>query len=202
MKRCFMKACSYLIRSTVGIGALAGLAPPSALAEAAAPPPLPRFVQADLGIPGVTLDDRGITVKSSDDAVQFRIGGRLQLDPAFGGTSPRIANGFGSNIEVRRAWIETYLTINKAIELAFQYDLNTDRTPIQDAAIGYHGIDGLVVSLGNFKEPFSLQQQISDNTTPFVERAVLDALVPPRNTGLTVGGYGDLWTLTAVVFGG
>lgn len=163
---------------------------------------MPRFVQADLGIPGVTLDERGITVKSADDAVKFRIGGRLHLDPAFGGTSPRIADGFGSNIEVRRARIETYLTINNAIELAFQYDVNTDRTPIQDAAIGYRGIDGLIISFGNFKEPFSLQQLISDNNITFVERALPDALVPARNTGFAFAGYGERWTLTGGVFGG
>ncbi|MEA1834446.1 porin [Methylobacterium durans] len=163
---------------------------------------MPRFVQMDLGIPGVSLNERGITVKSADDAVKVRIGGRLHLDPAFGGTSPRIADGFGSNIEVRRAWIETFLTINNAVELAFQYDVNNDRMPVQDAAIGYRGIDGLVVSLGNFKEPFSLQQLISDNNTTFVERALPDALVPARNTGFAVAGHGERWTLTGGVFGG
>ena len=136
MKRRFLRQSRHLGGATIGIIAVAGLAHPGLAADAGAPSSMPRFVQADLGIPGVTLDDRGITTKSADDAVRFRIGGRLQLDPAFGGTSPRIANGFGSNIEVRRAWIETYLTINNAVELAFQYDLNTDRTPINDAAIG------------------------------------------------------------------
>jgi phosphate-selective porin OprO and OprP len=202
MKRRFLRHSRYLVGVTIGVTALASFALPSLAADAVAPPSVLRFVQADLGIPGVTLDERGISVKSADDEVKFRIGGRLQLDPAFGGTSPRIPNGFGSNIEVRRAWIETYLTINNAIELAFQYDLNTDRTPIQDAAIGYHGIDGLVVSLGNFKEPFSLQQLISDNNTTFVERALPDALVPARNTGFAIGAYGDRWTLTGGVFGG
>ncbi|WP_236960187.1 OprO/OprP family phosphate-selective porin [Methylobacterium durans] len=134
--------------------------------------------------------------------MKFRIGGRLQLDPAFGGTSPRIPNGFGSNIEVRRAWIETYLTIDNAIELAFQYDVNTDRTPIQDAAAAYRGVEGLVVSFGNYKEPFSLQQLISDNNTTFVERALPDALVPARNTGFSSATYGSRWTLTGGVFGG
>ncbi|GJD96227.1 OprO/OprP family phosphate-selective porin [Methylobacterium iners] len=163
---------------------------------------MPRFVQAEGSVTGATLDERGITFKSADEAVKLRIGGRLQLDPAFGATNPRIADAFGSNIEVRRAWIESYLTINDAVELAFQYDLNTDRTPIQDAAIGYRGIKGLVVTLGNFKEPFSLQQLISDNNTTFVERALPDALVPARNTGLAVAAYGERWTLTGGVFGG
>ena len=198
----FLKRSWHLAGIAIGAFALVGVAPPGLAAEAEVSRSVPRIVLADLDIPGLTLDDRGITVKSADDAVKFRIGGRLQLDPAFGGTSPRIANGFGSNIEVRRAWIETYLTINNTIELAFQYDLNTDRTPINDAAIGYHGIAGLVVSLGNFKEPFSLQQLISDNNTTFVERALPDALVPARNTGFAIGSYGDRWTLTGGVFGG
>ncbi|MFE1601652.1 OprO/OprP family phosphate-selective porin [Methylobacterium sp. ID0610] len=203
MKRDFRIHQRWLAGTAIGLAALAGWAHSGFAADAgASAQTLPRFVQADLGVPGVTLDERGITVKSPDDAVRFRIGGRLQLDPGFGGTNPRIPDGFGSNIEVRRAWIETYLTINNAVELAFQYDLNTDRTPIQDAAIGYHGIKGLVVSLGNFKEPFSLQQLISDNNTTFVERALPDSLVPARNTGFAVAGYGDRWTLAGGVFGG
>ncbi|WP_147026091.1 OprO/OprP family phosphate-selective porin [Methylobacterium oxalidis] len=202
MKHRFLSHFRRLAAATSYAVAVVSLAAPSLAADAGAAPSLPRFVQMDPGIPGVSLNERGITVKSADDAVKFRIGGRLHLDPAFGGTSPRIADGFGSNIEVRRAWIETYLTINNAIELAFQYDVNNDRTPIQDAAIGYRGIDGLVVSLGNFKEPFSLQQLISDNNTTFVERALPDALVPARNTGFAVGGYGERWTLTGGVFGG
>lgn len=166
------------------------------------PNSLPHFARLDLGVPGLTLDERGITIKSADDTVKLRIGGRLQIDPAFGGLSPRIPNGFGSNIEVRRAWIETYLTVDNAVELAFQYDLNTDRTPINDAAVAYRGIDGFIVSFGNYKEPFSLQQLISDNNTTFVERALPDALVPARNTGFSIASYADRWTLTGGVFGG
>lgn len=202
MTRRLLRYTRYLGAATIGAAAVLSFLASSLAVEARAQPSLPRFVQTELGIPGVTLDERGITVKSADGAVKLRFGGRLQLDPAFGGTNPRIADGFGSNIEVRRAWIETYLTVNEAIELAFQYDLNTDRTPIQDAAIGYRGIEGLIVSLGNFKEPFSLQQLISDNNTTFVERALPDALVPARNTGFAIGGYGDRWTLTGGVFGG
>ncbi|MFB0493761.1 phosphate-selective porin OprO/OprP [Methylobacterium sp. OAE515] len=189
--------------ATIGLAGLVGSVHPGLAAEIEAPAPsLPHFAQVDLGISGVTLDERGITVTSPDDAVRLRVGGRLQLDPAIGGTRPRLANGFGSNIEVRRAWVETYLSANNVIDLAFQYDLNTDRTPINDAAIAYHGIDGLVISLGNFKEPFSLQQLISDNNTTFVERALPDALVPARNTGFAIATYGDRWTLTGGVFAG
>ena len=189
--------------TAVSLLAVCVLPPVGHAADVNAPGGLPFFTQVTGGtVPGLTLDDKGITIKSADDAVRFRIGGRLQIDPAFGGTKPRLEDAFGSNIEVRRAWIETYLTINNAIELAFQYDLNSGRTPINDAAIGYRGIEGLIVTAGNFKEPFSLQQLISDNNTTFVERALPDALVPARNTGFTVAAYGDRWTLTGGVFGG
>lgn len=197
-----LRHAQRLAGTVVATVAVACSAHPSLAADAEAPSSLPRLVQADLSIPGVTLDEHGITVKSADDAVKFRIGGRLHIDPGFGSTRPRIADGFGSNIEVRRAWIETYLTINNAVELAFQYDVNDGRTPVKDAAIGYHGIDGLVVTLGNFKEPFSLQQLTSVNNITFVERALPDALVPARNTGFAVAGFGERWTLTGGVFGG
>jgi phosphate-selective porin OprO/OprP len=109
---------------------------------------------------------------------------------------------FGQHIDVRRAWIESYLTLVNSVELAFQYDFNSDRRPINDAVIAYRGVNPVVITFGNFKEPFSLQQLGSNNDTTFVERALSDALAPGRNTGFGIGAHGGRWTAAAGAFGG
>jgi phosphate-selective porin OprO/OprP len=164
----------------------------------------PAFAQENVPLdPGparFSLDERGITI--ANEAVTFRIGGRLHVDPATGRTRPRLDDVIGQHIEVRRAWIESYLTLVNSVELAFQYDFNSERRPINDAVIAYRGIDPVVVTFGNFKEPFSLQQLGSNNDTTFVERALSDALVPSRNTGFGIGAHGQRWTAAAGAFGG
>lgn len=165
------------------------------------------------GAPGpagetLTLDGKGITLAYPDDAAKLRIGGKLQLD--FGAASVR-QPGFGEpltdNIGVRRSWIESYLTIGKTLELAFQYDFADAETPINDAVAAVHAPHDLLLSVGNMKEPFSLDQLTGDTNTLFTERSLADAFAPGRNFGGAIGTHGkDLlgkdWTAVASVFGG
>lgn len=160
------------------------------------------------GIPGpagetLTLDEKGITLAYPDDAAKLRIGGKLQLD--FGAASVR-QPGFGEpltdNIGVRRSWIESYLTLGKVLELAFQYDFADAETPINDAVAAIHVPHDVLLSVGNMKEPFSLDQLTGDTNTLFTERSLADAFAPGRNFGGAVGTHGKDWTAVAGVFGG
>ncbi|MFC6775102.1 OprO/OprP family phosphate-selective porin [Methylobacterium gregans] len=109
---------------------------------------------------------------------------------------------FSNNIAVRRSWIESYLTIGKTLELAFQYDFAEPTRPISDAAIGWKGIPDTILTVGNMKEPFSLDQLISDNNTVFTERSLADAFAPARNFGFAIGRRMGDWTAVVGVFGG
>lgn len=160
------------------------------------------------GAPGpagetLTLDEKGITLAFPEDAAKLRIGGRLQLD--FGAASVR-QPGFGEpltdNIGVRRSWIESYLTIGKVLELAFQYDFADAETPINDAVAAIHAPHDVLLSVGSMKEPFSLDQLTGDTNTLFTERSLADAFAPGRNFGGAVGTHGKDWTAVASVFGG
>lgn len=160
------------------------------------------------GAPGpngetLTIDSKGITLQYPDDVARLRIGGRLQLDFGAVGVRPRdFGTAFDDTLTVRRSWIESYLTLGNVIELAFQYDFADAMRPINDAVIAYHGLDPFIVSVGNFKEPFSLNQLISDNNTLFTERSLADAFAPARSFGGAVGANGERWTLVAGVYGG
>ncbi len=151
----------------------------------------------------LTLDEKGITLTLPEDVAKLRIGGKLQLD--FGASAlrqPGFAEPFPDNVAVRRSWIESYLTLGKTLEIAFQYDFADPMRPINDAVIGYSGVENTLLSVGNMKEHFSLDQLISDNAPLFTERSLADAFAPSRNVGVALGRHGADWTLVASVFGG
>ncbi|SEP49338.1 phosphate-selective porin OprO and OprP [Methylobacterium sp. ap11] len=151
----------------------------------------------------LTIDEKGITLKFPDDAATLRIGGRLQLDFGTGRVQQRgFGTVFDTPIAVRRSWIESYLTLGKELELAFQYDFAEPNRPINDAVVAYKGFQNVIVAIGNMKEPFSLDQLISDNNTLFTERSLADAFAPARNFGFAIGTHGERWTAVTSVFGG
>ncbi|MFE1601842.1 OprO/OprP family phosphate-selective porin [Methylobacterium sp. ID0610] len=151
----------------------------------------------------LTIGEKGITLRFPDDTATFRIGGRLQVDVGAAGIrQPGFPEPFADNVAVRRAWIESFLSLGKTWEFAFQYDFNDPVRPIQDAAVSWKGISDTILTLGNVKEPFSLDQLISDNNTLFTERSLADAFAPARNFGFALGHARDDWTVVAGVFGG
>ncbi|TXM92318.1 porin [Methylobacterium sp. WL103] len=186
---------STLLGSTLLGSTLLGCAAPAGAAEGS---PLAGPYGETL-----TVDDKGITLRFPDDAAKLRIGGKLQLD--FGAAGIRqtgFPEPFSDNVGVRRSWIESYLTLGKTIELAFQYNFADPMRPINDAAIAWKGIPGMILTVGNMKEPFSLDQLTSDNNTVFTERSLADAFAPARNFGFAIGRSGQDWTVVTSVFGG
>ena len=171
-------------------------------------PFIPPFRTALVGA-NVYADTRGVGYNTDNKDLQFRIGGRYQEDFSAASTSPRLRSTpttplIGADgIDSRRAFFESYLTLSNGISAAFQYDFANATQPIQDGVVSYHGPNTSVIyTIGNFKEPFSLNQLISDNNTLFTERSIMDGLVPARNFGGTVSTYGDKWTATGGVFAG
>ncbi len=168
--------------------------------------PLPFIAPFMTNLPGggsFSVDTRGITLQTADNTAKFRIGGRLQLDGSVADLRPpSLGLALTDNFLIRRAYIESYLTLYDSIEAAFQYDFASTTQPINDAVLAYRGLKNSVFSVGNFKEPFGLNQLESDNITTFAERALTNAFAPARNFGGAIGTYGDKWTATAGVYGG
>ena len=166
-------------------------------------PFIPPFFTKFPGGEPLSVDTRGISFAAPDDSVKFRIGGRYQYDFSSVSVSPRVSAILPTDNDSRRAFFESYLTLNNGILVGFQYDFANVAQPIQDAVVAYHDPHNpVVVSVGNFKEPLSLNQLISDNNTTFLERSQMDGLVPARNFGGAIGVAGDRWTAVGGVFGG
>ena len=152
-------------------------------------------------LPEVKVDETGLSVGGKNDPVRFELGGRLHTDFGAGG-SRALTNEFPFAADVRRFWIEPKLTINRDLILNLQYDPTSASMPINNLLASYKGIPSWTITIGNFKEPFSLEQLISNNDTTFMERSLADTFVPGRSTGFAVGTHGKSWTLAAGVYGG
>jgi phosphate-selective porin OprO and OprP len=147
-------------------------------------------------------DSKGLTLTFPEPDVKLQIGGRLHIDGGAAGFSrPDLPEAFPDNVAVRRAWIEPTLTIGRDWVIAFQYDFGDPMLPINDAFVAWKGLPDTILTLGNMKEPFSLEWLQSNNDTLFVERSVANALVPERRFGFAVGHHGQAWTAVAGVFG-
>jgi phosphate-selective porin OprO/OprP len=174
------------------------------LALLAAPPGGPAPSRAEE--PSARIDDKGLTLRSPRDAVVFELGGRIHTDGGSGG-SRQLSGEFPQPADIRRAWVEPTLTVREDLILALQYDASSAETPINNLLASYKGVKVpglpfLVLTGGNFKEPFSLEQMTSNNDITFMERSLADAFAPERNTGLAIGAHGERWSLSGGVFGG
>src|SRR5262249_47728355 len=79
-------------------------------------------------------------------------------------------------------------------EFRFLPDFGQGQTRLQDSYINIHYWDAFQVEGGKFKQPFSYEQLIQDRFVPFMERSLIDQLVPARDVGIMLHGlnlFGD-----------
>jgi phosphate-selective porin OprO/OprP len=135
----------------------------------------------------------GIRMESADGAFKLKLGGRLQND--WGVVEPdqdlREAlpseGGQGSGTSWRRVRLALGGTMYERLGAKIEIDFAGGGANLRDAymemlKLPYAG----TFRVGHFKEPFSLDQVTSDSYTMFIERSVMDAFAPGRNTGFMV----------------
>ena len=148
----------------------------------------------------VKIKEGGLTLATRDGAFTTKLGGRLQLDAASYSGNPEMGDG----TEVRRAYLTLQGTMYDDWGYRFQYNFastGSNGKGILDAFIDYKGFDSVDLRVGNFKEPFTLQEAISDNFTTFTERATIAAFSPGRRMGVMASHGNQDWTWAAGVFG-
>jgi phosphate-selective porin OprO/OprP len=150
---------------------------------------------------GLTFDEEGITFRSDDGRLETNLGGRLHLDAGGGEGRGPLAEQSLWRGRVRRAWAEFLLTYDRAWTLSAQVDAASRQSPIQDLALGYSGLGPFIFTIGNFTQPFSLENLESSNAFPFMERSLANALSTGRGTGFAIGANEGRWTAVAGVFG-
>jgi phosphate-selective porin OprO/OprP len=132
----------------------------------------------------------GLRLDSSDGNFKLKIGGRLMNDWGWLTEDEKIRRSFGrleDGVEFRRARLYSSGTIYGAGIYKLQVDFATGEVSFKDVYLGIKGLGTLgQLTIGQFKEPFSLEELTSSNYTTFMERSLINTFAPARKTGMMI----------------
>jgi len=152
--------------------------------------------------PKITINDKGFTLASADNANFVKIRGLVQLDSRlFFNDGGGISN---NAFLLRRARLISEGQFAKNYGFQFVTEFGGSSVSILDANFTV-GIDkALQFKFGKFKSPVGLELLQSDSWTFFNERSLVTNLVPNRDLGVQASGdlFGGTLNYTVGVFGG
>lgn len=138
-------------------------------------------------------------VESGDGDFSLRVGGRIQADAATY-SEDNLRHNDGT--EMRRARIFVQGTLWEAWNYKLQYDfVNTGSSGINDAYIRYTALKPWKLTVGHFKEPFSLQNMTSSKYITFNERGLPHLFSTGRAIGIGAGTSGNNWSFNTGLYG-
>lgn len=120
--------------------------------------------------------------RGKNDDFTLKVGGRIQAEYGFADSDK---TKIGSAQEMRRMRFDVSGTIYKDWAYMVSYDFASSPDEIKNAYVSYIGFKDTELTVGYFKEPFSLEYQTSNKATEFNERSMLnDDFDPPKRIGL------------------
>jgi len=143
--------------------------------------------------------DDGLRWTGRDDAWRVEINGRIHLDSAsYSADLTPLASG----TEVRRLRPRVDLRFGENWRARLDYELGDVGQGIKNGWLEYRGFDRWRIRVGNQLAPFGLEQQMSSNALPLLERSLLQALTPGFESGASANYRGDRWQFKAGIFDG
>lgn len=146
----------------------------------------------------IVKTEGGLEVASMDGAFGFELGGRLMLDAARYDDD---ATDLHSGAEARRARLEMEGVLFHDWEYELGYEFADNDPEIKDVWLAYNLDEYSLVKVGQFKEPFSLEEMTSSKYITFMERALPNAFAPGRRLGVGYFRHGGNWSVDAGFFG-
>ncbi len=150
----------------------------------------------------LSLDADGLEIASADGRFSFALGGRLHLD--WTGHSGGAGSAPPNSTDTRRARVLMEGSLGSAWDYSAEVDFAGGDRTIKDLSLAYDVREGLRLTIGQQKQPYSLAVEMSSNDLPFVERSIDTALIIPvvdRAVGLRMDAFGRRWFAAAAVHG-
>jgi phosphate-selective porin OprO/OprP len=141
-----------------------------------------------------------VNVSSDDGKFEMELGGRIQVDGAWYDEDNVDLDG-ENGTEFRRARLFVKGTMYDVWDYKAQYDFAGNETTLKDVYIRYTGFP-FKITVGQFKQPFSLEELTSSKYITFMERAMpVDAFATSRRIGVGASHASDHWTFAASLYG-
>lgn len=150
------------------------------------------------GIAGLALLAATTAVTGQDDFPTIQLGGRAQLDYAFYDDDAR---DLGDGGEVRRARLFAAGDLAPDWSYKAQFDFAGGDVATKDLYIAYTGLSAGTLTIGQFKQPLSLENLTSSKYLTFVERALPTGLASDRRLGIGFDTSGDRYRFSASAYG-
>ncbi|MDD5412297.1 MAG: porin, partial [Methylobacter sp.] len=155
------------------------------------------------------LGEKGLEIKTKDGNFKMAVGGRLQVDGQVSSTEGNRQNPqqLNDGLGVRRGRLHTEGTLYKDFDFKFEYDFvrgsGTTAAGITDAWVEYTALKPVSFTVGQFKEPFSLESATSNRFLTFNERSLANnafvEFANPYLLGLSAQSFGERWTARAAL---
>jgi phosphate-selective porin OprO/OprP len=128
------------------------------------------------------LGEKGVEFESKDGNFKFAINGRMQIDAQVNVNSKQdnpvpgttANNNFGDGTNIRRARLGIEGNFFKDFDYKFEYDFSRGNgsvtSGITDAFIKWNISKALNIQIGQYKEPFSMEEATSNRFLTFIER--------------------------------
>jgi phosphate-selective porin OprO/OprP len=131
--------------------------------------------------------DNGVRAKTRNNYLKMKLGGRLMYDFNWQAENNGIERAFGQGYdgtEVRRARLYWSGEFCDTVFWKTQYDFAGGDADLKDFFAGLKLPFNSKLTVGHFKEPFSLEELTSSKYITFLERALPNAFAPGRNAGI------------------
>jgi phosphate-selective porin OprO and OprP len=146
--------------------------------------------------------DNGILIfKSADSTFMWWLDARLNLDATW---FVEDKNSLGDCASLRRARLAIKTVLWRDWYAEMDVDLSKEAVGFDDAYLRYDNLLGHTgyARLGNFREPFGLEENTTSRCEIFPERSMgTDGFVPGRKMGVEVAHFTPRYRVAAGVFG-
>ncbi len=147
----------------------------------------------------VSISKKGLKIKSANGDFSFHAGGRIHADYA-NYNDDKTAMGNGAILRRARIYFNGRFFRDWLYKAELDFS-KVGRVGPRNVWLGYRGWKPVSFKLGNFQEPFSLEEMNSSNDITFMERSLANTFAPSYHMGIGANMRGDFWSLSTGLFG-